>query len=138
MTVAIFEGLIVDERDRPVYVKLVGSAPHYVVDDDGFLRHIPAEQVDREVLRVLQAGVEAHRELVVEGMLEMMNQDDLFTKAAVESAINQMDENFDKLMQVGLPEETRSWLGLMGFRIIIDIHGDIVDVEMPGGGFAEE
>lgn len=138
MTVAVFEGLIVDEQNRPVDVKCVGPLPHYVVDDDGFLRHIPAEQVDREVLRVLQTGVEANRELVVAGMLEMMNQDDLFTKAAVESAISQMDENFDMLMQAGLPEETRTWLGLMGFRIVVDVHGEVVDVEMPGGGFSED
>jgi hypothetical protein len=28
----------------------IGSEPAYVVDDDGFKRHIPAEQVDRAVL----------------------------------------------------------------------------------------
>jgi len=46
---ALFEGLVVDENDRPVSIKYVGDEPCYVVDDAGFLRHIPSVQVDRQV-----------------------------------------------------------------------------------------
>jgi hypothetical protein len=42
-----------------------------------------------------------------------------------------MDENIEQLLQTGLPEEARSWLGLMGFRVIIDVHGEVVDLNFP-------
>ncbi len=130
--VAVFAGLIVDERDRLVSHTHVGQDAFYVVDDDGFLRHIPSEDVDRQVLATLQESVLANREAVVDGMLSYLGQDDLFTKAAIEASLGQMDEQMQQLLNVGLPEEARQWLGLMGFRVVIDVHGEIVDLEMPG------
>jgi hypothetical protein len=130
---AVFEGLVLDREDRPVRVTSVGGEPFYVVDDDGFLRHIPAETVDRQVLMMMQENVLANREAVVEGMLEYMGKDDLFTKAAIETSIGQMDEQMEQLFTTGLPAEARQWLGMMGLRIVIDVHGEIVDLEMPEG-----
>ncbi|MGC9348033.1 MAG: hypothetical protein ACP5JG_07845 [Anaerolineae bacterium] len=130
--VAVFAGLVVDENDQPVEVAHLGQEAYYVVDDAGFLRHVPSEQVDRQVLKTMQENVLANREAVVEGMLDYLGKDDLFTKAAVESSIGQMGEQMQQLLNVGLPEEARQWLGLMGFRVVIDVHGDVVDLEMPG------
>ena len=129
---AVFAGLVVDERDRPVAVTRVGQEAFYVVDEDGFLRHVPSESVDCHVLTALQETVLGNREAVVQGMLDYLGQDDLFTKAAVESSIGQMGEQMKQLLEVGLPEEARQWLGLMGFRVVIDVHGDVVELEMPG------
>jgi hypothetical protein len=129
---AVFAGLVVDEHDRPVDVTQVGGEANYVVDDDGFLRHVPSEIVDRHVLTALQESVLSNREAVVQGMLDYLGKDDLFTKAAVESSIGQMGEQMEQLLNVGLPEEARQWLGLMGFRVVIDVHGEVVDLEMPG------
>ncbi len=130
---AVFEGLVVDEADRSVGVARVGGEPYYVIDDDGFRRHIPAETVDRQVLMIMQENVLANREAVVEGMLEYMGKDDLFTKAAVEASIGQMGEQMEQLFTAGLPNEARQWLGMMGLRIVIDVHGEVIDLEMPEG-----
>ncbi|MFN2111425.1 MAG: hypothetical protein ACK2UI_17345 [Anaerolineae bacterium] len=130
--VAVFSGLIVDEADNPVEVSYIGGVPHYVVNDAGFLRHIPSEKVDRQVLSVMQEGVLENREAVVQGMLQFLGKDDLFTKAAVDASIGQMPENINALLDNGLPEDARQWLGLMGLRIVIDLHGDVIDVIMPG------
>ena len=130
---AVFAGLITEENGNAVTTAYVGASPHYIVNDAGFLRHIPAEKIDRQVLKALQANVLANRTVVVEGMLQFMGQADIFTKAAVESALNNMDENMEQVLQFGLPEETRAWLGLMGFRVVIDLHGDIVDLHLPEG-----
>jgi len=118
--------------DRPVAVTQVGPDAFYVVDDEGFLRHVPSESVDRHVLVALQEGVLSNREAVVQAMLDYLGKDDLFTKAAVESSLGQMGEQMQQLLNVGLPEEARQWLGLMGFRVVIDVHGEVVDLEMPG------
>ncbi|MEA3397589.1 MAG: hypothetical protein U9R05_09025, partial [Chloroflexota bacterium] len=89
--VAIFEGLVVDQADQVVEVVYLGSEPHYVVNDAGFRRHISSEKVDRQVLRVMQEQVMAQRGTVVEGMLQFMGQDDLFTKAMVETSLDKLD-----------------------------------------------
>jgi hypothetical protein len=130
---AVFEGLVVDEDDRSVGVRTIGGEPFYVVDDDGFLRHVPAETIDRQVLTTMQETVLSNREAVVAGMLEYMGKDDLFTKAAVEASIGQMGEQMEQLFATGLPSEARQWLGMMGLRIVIDVHGEVIDMEMPEG-----
>lgn len=129
---AVFAGLVLDENDRPVDVTYLGPDAYYVVDDDGFKRHIASEVVDRQVLMTLQENVLANRQAVVAGMLDYLGKEDLFTKAAIEISLGQMDEQMQKLLDVGLPEDARQWLGLMGFRVVIDVHGDVVDFEMPG------
>ncbi|MFP4345359.1 MAG: hypothetical protein ACLFU8_11760 [Anaerolineales bacterium] len=136
--VALFAGLVIDEQDRVAQVTYVGGDAFYVVDDDGFDRHIPAEVVDRQVLRGMKEQILDQRELVVQGMLQYLGQDDLFTKATVETSIDQLDEHLEELQRTGLPEEARSWLGLMGFRIVIDVHGEIVDLQMPEAAAPEE
>jgi hypothetical protein len=132
-TTAMFEGLVVDERGNLASVKWVGERACYVVDDDGFLRHIDATRVDRQVLRFIKEQVDSHRDLAVDGVLQMLGKDDLFTKAAVESSIEKMDETVGQ----PLPAEARQWLGMLGFRIVINDQGDVVDIEMPAGGIDE-
>ena len=129
---AVFAGLVVNEADQAVTVTHVGQNAYYVVDDDGFLRHVPSETVDRQVLAALQESVLANREAVVGGILEYLGQSDLFTKAAVEASLGKMGEQMQQLLDNGLPEEARQWLGMMGFRVVIDVHGDVMDIEMPG------
>ena len=46
----MFEGLIYDENENPVMTSIVAGEAQYVVDDDGFHRHIDAEYVDRQIL----------------------------------------------------------------------------------------
>lgn len=129
---AIFEGLVFDENGRPLLVVYVGGVPHYVVDDSGFKRHIEAHHIDQQVLDVMQSQIDQNKEALEEGMLNMMGQDDLFTKAAVGSSLGQID----KMLEKGLPAEARQWLGVMGFRIVVDVHGEVVEIE--GGGIVGE
>jgi len=126
--VALFEGLIATESGQPVGVVMIGQVPHYVVPDNDFMRHVESERVDRQVLQILHEQLEAHRELAVEAALKMIGKDDLFTKAMVEASINQMD----RLLDQGIPEEMRAWLGMTGFRVIVNYRGDVVHVEQPG------
>ncbi len=63
----------------------------------------------------------------------MIGRDDLFTKAAVESTIEHMEDAVGQ----PIPEEARQWLGMLGFKIIIDEQGTVVDIQMPAGGVDE-
>lgn len=127
---AMFAGLVFDEAGKPAEIAYVGENACYVVDDDDFRRHIDAAQVDRAVLRFLRDQVEDNREIAVQAMLEMMGQDDVFTKAAVESSINRMEDAVGQ----PIPDDARQWLGMLGFKIVVDFHGNVIDVQMPAGG----
>lgn len=131
---AMFGGLVVDENGHAADVAYVGENACYVVMDDDFKRHIDAGQVDAQVLRFMREQVEDNREIAVSQMLEMMGKDDIFTKAAVESSIN----NIDKQVGQPIPEDARQWLGMLGFRIVIDFHGNVTDIQMPAGATDED
>lgn len=128
---ALFAGLVVNEQDEPAEVVYIGAAPHYVILDDGFRRHVEAEKVDRQVMELLRQQILAHRELITQGMLSMLGQDDLFTKAMIDASIQNIDRHIDLLMERGLPEDTRTWLGMLGFKIVVNIHGEVVRLDTP-------
>ena len=131
---AMFAGLVVDENGRPAEVDAVGSAACYVIYDDDFRRYIDAAHVDRQVLRFMREQMDDNRQLAVGAMLDMMGKDDLFTKIAVESTIDHMEDAVGQ----PIPEDARQWLGMLGFRIVIDFHGEVIDVQLPAAAGGED
>lgn len=128
----IFAGLIFDENDQPVEVAYVGNEPMYVVNDAGFRRHIPSAEIDLQVLKMMTDLIEGNENLVSEQTAKMLGQDDPFSRAAIESQIKSFASQLDALLETGIPEEVRAYLGMMGFRIRVNHHGEILDVEQPG------
>ncbi len=126
---AMFAGLVYDEYERPVSVTVVGGAAQYVVDDDGFLRHIDAETVDRQVLAFFLEQLEENKDMAVEQAMEMLGQDDLMTKAAIAASLRNVD--VDQILAQGVPDQARDMLGMFGFRVYINVHGDVIRLEQP-------
>jgi hypothetical protein len=124
---ALFAGLVFNEENKVAEVVYVSDEPHYVIVDADFRRHVESEHVDRQVLQWLQEQFFANQELITEGIMEMMGKDDLFTKVMIDASM----QNMDQVIEHGLPEDARTWLGMFGFRIIVDIHGDVVRTELP-------
>lgn len=131
MVKALFEGLVSDENGNAVNVTYVGEEPTYIVLEDGFRYHVDARKVDEQVLSAFRDQVQQNEGLVSEGVLKMLGKDDLFTKIAVDKQIRNLDESFGQLFQVGIPEQARQYLGMLGFRIVINRSGDVVDLKMP-------
>lgn len=129
---ALFAGLVFDENDNPVDVTYVGSDPFYVVDDAGFHRHIPSEQVDSQVLDSMRELIDGHEGVLSEQTAKMLGQEDIFTRAMIESQLKNIDKQFEALFDTGIPEEGRAYMGMMGFRITIDVHGDVIKIDQPG------
>ncbi len=128
----LFAGLVLDEFDHPVESALVGDEPCYVVNDAGFRRHIPAEQVDKQVLGQIADLMKGSEDLISEQTAKMLGQEDVFTKAAIEQQLKNIDKQFDQLMKAGIPEDMRAYLGMIGFKVIINIHGEVLKVDQPG------
>ena len=128
----LFAGLVVDEEDQLVETAYIGTEPCYVVDDDGFMRHIPAEQVDRAVLNIMLDGIEGHEEIISEQAAKMTGQDDIFSRAVFLDQLKNLDRHVEELLQQGFPEEGRAYMGMTGFKVIINHHGEVVEVNQPG------
>ena len=126
---ALFQDLIFDENGNQVETAVVGHDMFYVIDDAGFKRHIDADQVDRQVLSVFLEQLEANKDIAVEQALKMMGKDDLFTKAAVDAQLNNVD--MDQIIAQGIPAQARDMMGMMGFRITINFHGEVIDIAQP-------
>ncbi len=128
----LFAGLVVDENDRPVEVAYVGEEPCYVVNDAGFRRHIPSEEVDRQVLQQLFDLVEGHEDLLSEQAAQLLGQDDPFSKAALEMQFKNLNQHIEEVLAAGIPEEHRAYMGMLGFRVRINYHGEVVEITYPG------
>ena len=125
---ALFAGLVIDENGQTLDVVITGDEAQYVLDDNGFLRHIDAEAVDRQVLAQLQAQIEANKDAVEQGIMKMMGSEDIFTKAAIDKSIKDMDQ----VVKQGLPDDAQQMLGMMGFRVVVNYHGEVLRIDQPG------
>ncbi|MFN3492019.1 MAG: hypothetical protein ACK40V_07345 [Anaerolineales bacterium] len=128
----LFAGLVQDENGKLAESASIGSEPAYVVDDDGFKRHIPAEQIDRAVLSQFAEMMKGSEDILSKETAKMLGQEDPFSQAMIENQLKNIDKQFDLILKTGLPEDMRAYLGMMGFKIVINYHGEIVRVEQPG------
>jgi hypothetical protein len=128
----IFKGLVIDENENLVDTTMVGDESCYVVDDAGFQRHIPSEYVDKQVLEHIAGMIEGHEDLLVEQAAKMLQQDDIFSRAMLEKQFKDMDKQFERILETGIPEDGIAYMGMTGFRIKINMHGDIINIEQPG------
>jgi hypothetical protein len=126
---AMFAGLVYDEQERLVETAVVGGEAQYVIDDNGFHRHIDSETVDRQVIGFFLQQLEDNKDMAVEQALKMMGTDDIFAKAALDAELRNID--MDKVMAQGVPEQARNMLGMLGFRIVINFHGEVIRLDQP-------
>ena len=103
----------------------------YVVDDAGFRRHIPSEQVDRAVLSQIAGLMKGSEGLLSEQTAKMIGQEDIFTKAMLENQLKNIDKQFDQLLESGIPEDMRIYLGMVGFKVVINVHGEVLKIDQP-------
>lgn len=127
----IFAGLVVDESDRPAGTAFVGGEPCYVVDDGGFKRHIPSEQVDRQVLEMMRKQISGNEGLLSEQAAKMLGTDDIFSRAMLENQLKNIEQQFDSLLKTGIPQESRAFMGMSGFKVVINVHGEVVRLDQP-------
>src|SRR5512133_2623617 len=111
----LFSGLVFDENDHSVGVSKIGEDPCYVVNDSGFLHHIPAEQVDRQVLQMMQGQISGNEDLLADQTAKMLGQDDIFTRALINNQLKHVGQQFEQLLSTGIPEEGRAYMGMLGF-----------------------
>ena len=130
---ALFAGLVFDEYDNQVETVKVGDEPMYVVDDQGFLRHVLAELVDRAVLTQMGELIKGHEDILSEQAAKMLGADDIFSKAVIDNQLKNIDEQFEQMLETGIPEDNRAYLGMTGLKIRINYRGEIIETIQPAG-----
>jgi len=128
----LFAGLVVDEYDRTVDVTTIGGESLYVVNDAGFRRHIPSEQVDRQVLAIMKEQITGNEDIISEQTAKMLGQEDIFSRAMIDNQLKNIDQQLERLLETGIPEEGRAYMGMMGFKVVINFHGEVIRLEQPG------
>ena len=128
----LFAGLVVDEYDKPVSTAHVGEEPMYVVDDAGFRRHVSAEIVDLAVLKVMAEMIEGHEDELSKQAATMLGQDDIFSQAILENQFLNIESQLKNILESGIPEEGRAYLGMMGFKVRINREGELLELIQPG------
>ena len=123
----LFEGVIYNEEGEPAEVAYIGGIPHYAINDAGFRRHVEAYTIDNAILEQLKAQLTSMQDEVVRGMLQMLGKDDIFTKAALDASIR----NFDQTVRQSGSTQWVPWLKLFGFRVVVNVHGQVVEVIYP-------
>ncbi len=124
----LFLGLVFDELDRPLDAGSIGAEPAYIIDDAGFRRHIPSVEIDRQVFAEIKKVISGNEDFLSEQTAKMIGADDLFSKAIIANQLKHIDKQFDNLMEIGIPDDMRAYLGMTGFKIVVNYHGEVVEV----------
>jgi hypothetical protein len=51
--------------------------------------------------------------------------------------LRNIEKQFEQLLQTGIPEEGRAYLGMMGFKVVINLHGEVIRVDQPAAASDE-
>ena len=124
---ALFPGLVYNEAGEQAQVVYVGGVAHYAIPDEGFLRHVEADKIDGAVIAHMKEQITSMQDYVVRGMLEALGKDDIFTKAAIDHSIQNLEEN----IRQSDPDQWVPWLRIFGFRVVVNVHGDVVQIIYP-------
>jgi len=127
----LFKGIVIDEYDQPVETGYIGEEPCYIVNDAGFKRHILAEYIDRQVWDFLTRQIKGNEDLIANQTAQMLGQNDLFSYAMIMQQLTNVDKQFESLQKNGIPADALAYMGMMGFKVIVDIHGDVIRIEQP-------
>jgi len=134
----LFTGLVFSEDGQPLSTTQIGDESFYVLDDAGFHRHIRSRGVDESILHWLWEQIRGHEKELAEQAARMTGQEDLFSRAVLQQTLAHPEAHLEDIFRQGLPESTRMWMGMMGFRAVVDIHGELIRVEQPARAADEE
>jgi hypothetical protein len=79
-----------------------------------------------------------NKDVISEQTAKMIGQDDIFTHAIIHNQLENIDGQLNQLKEQGMPESGRSYLGMLGFKIVVNYHGDVIRVDQPSAQIDDE
>jgi hypothetical protein len=123
----LFEGLVYSEAGLVAKAVWLGGVGHYAIPDGAINWHVEALPVDHAIIEAIKQQLASQQDEVVRAMLQMMGKDDIFTKAAIDASIRNMEDSIRQADN----SQWLPWLQFMGFHVIVDLRGNIVDMVYP-------
>ena len=130
-TYAFFKGLVYDENNNLIETAAIGDESFYIVDDDGFKRHIESREVDEKIFALFTDQIEGNEEYLANAAAQMTGKTDLFSMAMFKNQLQNVDKEIDNMLKQAPPPGLAEFLGMAGFKVTIDLHGNITQVNMP-------
>lgn len=126
----LFAGLVFNEEGEPVSTTMVGQVPCYAVPDGDFIRHVEADLVDRQIVEALKERLLKMKDIIAEGAVHLLGEEALFARPAIEQAI----EHLERILEPGAidADQMRAALWMAKFRATVNVHGELVDLHLPG------
>ena len=128
---AFFTGLIYDENDNLIETATIGNDCFYIVDDYGFKRHIDSREVDEKIVRLFTDQINGNEEYLANAAANMTGKTDLFSMAMFKNSLLNIDKEIESMFKQDPPPGLSEFLGMSGFKVNIDLHGNIINVNMP-------
>ena len=86
----------------------------------------------------LKKQIEENKESIADQTVKMLGQDDIFTHAIIANQLENVQEQMQHMMDHGLPESGRAYLGMLGFKVVINHHGEVLRVDQPAATAEDE
>lgn len=128
---AFFSGLVYDENNNLIETSTIGNEAFYVVDDYGFKRHIESRELDEKIFHLFTDQIDGNEEYLANAAANMTGKTDLFSMAMFKNQLLNIDKEIDSMLRQAPPPGLTEFLGMAGFKVNIDLHGNIVNVNMP-------
>jgi hypothetical protein len=91
---------------------------------------------------MMRQQIKGNEGMLSEQAAKMLGTDDIFSKAMLENQLKNIEQQFENLLQIGIPEESRAFMGMSGFKVVINVHGEVVRLDQPAataeGGSGDE
>ncbi len=128
---AFFKGLVFDENNEMLETVQIGNEAFYIFDDAGFKRHIDSQEVDEKIVRLFTDQISGKEDFLANEAANMLGKTDLFSMAMLKNQLKNIDREIDAMFRQGPPPGLAEYMGMNGFKVNIDMHGNIVNVNMP-------
>jgi len=87
--------------------------------------------VDRKVLEMMREQISGKEDMLSEQAAKMLGTDDIFSKAMLQNQFKNIEQQFENLLKIGIPEESRAFMGMSGFKVVINVHGEVIRLDQP-------
>jgi hypothetical protein len=80
---------------------------------------------------MMRQQISGNEDMLSEQAAKMLGTEDIFSKAMLEQQFKNIDQQFDKILETGIPEDGRTYMGMLGFKVVINVHGEVVRLDQP-------
>jgi thiamine pyrophosphokinase len=79
----------------------------------------------------MSEGIEGNEDFLSEQTAKLLGQDDIFSIAVIRNQFENRDKQFSELQEKGLPYDLRMYMTMVGFQVVVNHRGEVMEVKQP-------